>query len=703
MPKSEVTSNGLKRALKKKGYKPASSIAEYIWNGFDAEATCIEIKGSYIDVIGGIISFSITDNGTGIVDSNSFGPLFESEKNKLVASKSRPKRHGDSNRGNSLGRLTFFTFARQADWHTVYEDQNNVKYKYEIHIDSSSLVKWIPSKLEETDESSGTSVVFSDISENFTDVNEKEITDYLKYEFAWYLEQRPNSYKVIINGEPLNYTGTILEKTEETRKIGEYEFNFKLILWNRKLNDEYSRYYFLNSKGYEAHSITTTLNNKGDGFFHSLYIMSDFFDEFNPDINDLPQSDNQNIFASDERNKIYGRLIQLAEEYLFDRRTPFIEAAAEKLINYYEGKKIFPEYGSSELDNFKKTNIYNMVKQIYQVEPKIFKSLTMDQSKIFIRFLDVILVSGQTEEIFKILKEVISLDAADLKQFAKTLISTRLTNVIKTIQLIEDRYKAINDLKRLVFNREEFNANEPQHIQKIIESHYWIFGEQYNLVAAEESSFQKVLEGYVDILRKANPDNKGIEETDNLTIDHPSRRKQMDIFMCRQNIDNKSVHHVVLELKHPRISLGKHELDQVKEYMEVILSKEQFNANNAVWDFYLIGNKFARSRSGDDSYIEREIISKSNSGEPSLAFSYKNYKIYVKTWSEIFNEFDIKYKFIQEKLDVERHRLIEEEDMNMRTADDVVEHAENLTSSRPGAVIQSKKQRAKSQKNRIAE
>jgi Histidine kinase-, DNA gyrase B-, and HSP90-like ATPase len=141
MPKSEVTSNGLKRDLKKKGYKPPSSIAEYIWNGFDAEATRVDVSGVNNE-LGGIVSFSITDNGDGILNPNSFNPLFESAKSKSNISKSGSKRHGTNNLGNSLGRLTFFTFAQEATWVTVYEDQSGIRYKYKIEVDSSSLVKW---------------------------------------------------------------------------------------------------------------------------------------------------------------------------------------------------------------------------------------------------------------------------------------------------------------------------------------------------------------------------------------------------------------------------------------------------------------------------------------------------------------------------------------------------------------------------------
>ena len=94
-----------------------------------------------------------------------------------------------------------------------------------------------------------------------------------------------------------------------------------------------------------------------------------------------------------------------------------------------------------------------------------------------------------------------------------------LSNITKTINLLKDRFAAIEDLKQLVFNS-ELKANEVDHIQKMIERHYWIFGEQYNLVTAAEPNFEEALRRYMHYLHKEYDDN-GIE--------HPDKLKQMKL------------------------------------------------------------------------------------------------------------------------------------------------------------------------------
>ena len=130
--------------------------------------------------------------------------------------------------------------------------------------------------------------------------------------------------------------------------------------------------------------------------------------------------------------------------------------------------------------------------------------------------------SGERDNLFKILDAVVELDSNDRKEFAKILETTRLKQVISTIKLISDRLLTLETLKKLVFNH-ELKANERDHLQKFIEKHYWIFGEEYRLVCAEEVKFEEALRKYVYILR-------GVTEKE--FIDHPDKYKEMDLFLA---------------------------------------------------------------------------------------------------------------------------------------------------------------------------
>ncbi len=263
-------------------------------------------------------------------------------------------------------------------------------------------------------------------------------------------------------------------------------------------------------------------------------------------------------------------------------------------------------------------------------------------------------------------------------QYLELKISS-LTNIIKTIKLIEDRFSAIAQLKELVFNK-DLHANEPNHVQKFVENHYWIFGEQYHLVTAAEPKFEEALRRYIYLLRG---------EVEDVSMNHPNKKREMDIFMVRQ-LHHDGMHtmnNVVAELKHPNIKLGDKQLAQVKNYLSVILSEDEFNGNNMFWEFYLVGNSYDST-----GYIEREIKNARQHGEKSLVYFVDNYKIYVKTWSEIFTDFELRHKFLLEKLEFEREKLI----LDRTNADEIIESVRLSSAKMPGQIVVS----AKSSKSR---
>ena len=384
-------------------------------------------------------------------------------------------------------------------------------------------------------------------------------------------------------------------------------------------------------------------------------------------------SNSENEQIDIERNVLHTKksdnfqaLMHDVNQMLFDKRRPFLKSHVSEVIDSLEISSAFPNFDEKDpLQNFRKSQVEDVVSCLYIAQPKIFSSsMNKEQRKTFIRLLDLIMESGEVNSLFKILEEILDMDSNDRKELAEILNYARLSNITKTIKLLNDRYRAIEDLKQLVFNN-ELKANEVVHIQKMIETHYWIFGEQYNLVTAAEPNFEEALRRYLYILHQEYQDKN---------IEHPDKLKQMDIFAIRQDVVSDTINNIVIELKHPNINLGEKQLSQIKKYMNVIMSVDEFNAPNMTWQFYLIGNGFS-----SDNYIKNEIDTNKVHGERSLVFKVNNYKIYVKTWSEVFAEFKIRYDFLLNKLSLDRDKL----QQNYKTADEVIEQQKNNTATMP--------------------
>ena len=152
MGKILISTEGINKILKK--YTEEKAICEYIWNGFDAEATNVRID-IFENNIHGTDKIEIRDDGIGINYerlNKKFAPFYQSEKYYDTKIR-KSKIHGK----NGIGRLTFSCFASDATWETTYEE-NDERFSYEIHINKNSLELYNESKKRKSVEETGTKI-----------------------------------------------------------------------------------------------------------------------------------------------------------------------------------------------------------------------------------------------------------------------------------------------------------------------------------------------------------------------------------------------------------------------------------------------------------------------------------------------------------------------------------------------------------------
>lgn len=182
----------------------------------------------------------------------------------------------------------------------------------------------------------------------------------------------------------------------------------------------------------------------------------------------------------------------------------------------------------------------------------------------------------------------------------------------------------IND-NQTVFGIENFKEN---HIQKIMEKNFWIFGEQYHLVTADKN-FEKALE-YEYVLY-------GKKSKEKYKIDNQDRLRRMDIFICaKKPLDvylesSKTEENIVLELKAPYVDIDRVIFRQIEDYMDLIKKQPQFNSTSREWKFYAISNRI-------DDFIKDKYKENENKGFPFLVKKVDNCKIFIMTWDDVFKK-----------------------------------------------------------------
>jgi hypothetical protein len=447
MEKIQITTPGIKKALKR--YEYPRAIAEYIWNGFDAKADTVEIKYE-TNELGGIEEIKIIDNGHGIQYEklgDKFKPFFESEKEiDPNAQRTTSEVHGK----NGVGRLTFFTFAARAEWQSVY-DLEGQRYTYTISVVNEGLNTYNSTNPTKTNKPTGTVVTFTGISFLVENNFSGDIFEYLMREFGWFLElNEPKSYQIKINNMKFDYSPLIGDSDRFIFSLDGLNFDVRYVQWNQSLNREYSRYYFIDSTNNERFKDTTTLNNKGDQFYHSIFVTSDFFDQFTFTKSDSGTEYQLALIGHVKAEKEFKQLVEQIDRYLRDKRKPFLKYYTTKLISDFEENGAFPDFGKNEWDQFRKAELENLISEMYQIEPKIFASMNVEQKKTFAHLLNLLMASEERNSLLDILEQIVQLDQAERDQLAQLLKKSSLSNIIRTIKLIEDRFSAIAELKELV-------------------------------------------------------------------------------------------------------------------------------------------------------------------------------------------------------------------------------------------------------------
>lgn len=615
--------------------KPEQALAEYIWNGFDADATKVEIntQQNELDVL---TSITVQDNGDGIDydEIESTLDLFLDSKKKRI---SKPTTRGKRGRG----RFTFVKFCEEAFWET-----SSGKNGFSFKIDSGYLHRYEPKKFKNDNlTQKGTKVSFSHIKEIDLKIFNNHFIPFLKNEFTWLLISNPK-LKLVINGTPLSLPKyeSILHKED----FGKEYFSLNSVIWNEKPNQEKSLIYFIDSTNSVVHKELSELNLKG--FYCSSYVSSDWFNGFTakPDLF---------LDGNSPESKVFSNILSLARNKLRQEYINFRNSAAESLIQQYIKEGVFPQMNGDNrvLHEFHRSQLISTVKIIYEAEPAVFsKQLNKSQKRILIKLLDRIVQSNRLSELFDVLDGVVSLSEDDMGRISGLLQRTSLENITKTVEHVRDRLDIIQNFKVLIKDHKKF-ALEVPHIQKCIESNLWLFGEKYHLLTSEEDKFDQALRSLLSFKSKST-------HYDKKPLTHPDKNREMDLFIAQKGFkvgddDKKYFHHVVIELKRPSIKLGDAELEQIKRYKNVISNESQFHDENSVWDFVLIGNEISSS-TVTAANLRSDLESNKIHGETGLVQKTGNYRIIVKTWKQILNEFELRYNEISNRLNLKELELV---------------------------------------------
>lgn len=641
------------------------AIAEYIWNSFDAKASSVDINFE-ANELGYISHFVISDNGDGInlaTIASTFGAFLDSQKQQSY------QRTSDVRGKKGKGRFSFINFCSKAIWKTQYKTEDDSVLQYEITISEGDKDHYETGNQKKiTSEFTGTDVFFHELKDfSANHFYTPLFSEYLAQEFGWFLYlNKEKGYSLSINGIAIDYEYLITESEVINETISGYDFEISYIRWEKNIGDKFY-YYYLKSDKFELGKELTSYNNNAIDFFHSLYVISNYFDNFAFEEKPHPRLDG----IKNQSDEVYKILKKKLLSLLKERERRFIkENAANKLLSDYDRNGILPTFKENKYDQERKRDLLNVIREIYCIQPKIFKGLKKEQQQTCVGFLNLLLDTDERENILSILSSIVAISSEERTQLAQTLRTTSLSRILRTIKMIKNRCAIVEQLKSLVFDLKKFTT-EREHIQRAIEENYWLFGEQFHLVSADET-FEKALSNYLYVL-------DGEEKKEQ--IDSPERNRRADIFMCRKHkiadafdFSNMLEENVVVELKRPTVTIGKNQFRQIEDYLDLIKGEERFNSQMRSWKFFVVSNKV-------DDFIKDQYKSFQDKNKRFLVHTKEQFEIYAMTWDDVFQLFEIKHRYLLDKLDFDKKTIEQEIKLysnNRIAANDIVNNVRKL-------------------------
>lgn len=621
------------------------AVCEYIWNGFEAGATQISVSLQGVPMQEAM-QLVVKDNGSGIPYKNlkeTFGAFLSSLKNTNgIRIKSQ------FNKGK--GRFSYLAFSSSAEWKTVYEDEGQLKF-YSIQTNSADKSRFETSQpvIATEDSSTGTVVRFPLLDSKTADqVSYLSMKKKLMEEFAWYLHlNKAKNYSLVYMGIPLDvseYINTDLSE-ESTEKLGKYEFDINVIVWNSNVSNS-SKIYYLTQSGEIVAVENTSFNKNKVGFYHAVFVSSDFFrvGMF------FPQEDAGEQIAIEDQDQTDPRpylrdLKRMIASVVSNVLKSFLTCQADYRLAEMERKGNYPVFSKDEYGKLRKKDFETVTRELYCVEPHIFYHLNDTQERSLLGFLNLLLSSDERENVLQIIEQIVCLTSEQRQNFAAILRRSKLQCIIDAVSIIERRIAVIEELRKIVFESQKF-ANERDHIQKIIEQHFWLFGEQYHMLTSDKNLSTSLRE-YEKITDCSSSDTDCSMTTE-------AARQRADIFLYTHQVcEDSTSEMLIVELKAPHVKLSLDVFNQIVRYANTVRKEPRFTSNNRIWKFFAVCAEV-----DDDVKVKYENFKQY--GQKGLADVIGNFELYALSWDDVFQSFEARHSFMLEKLKLDYSQVTEE-------------------------------------------
>lgn len=604
---------------------PVQAVAELVWNGLDADAENIDVRLEANEL--GATTLVVRDDGTGMPYEDppaSFTRLGGSWKKTLRHTRGKGRIvHGREGRG----RFKVFAIGRCAEWRVRYQSELGDLREYNITALRDRIEEVQFSSEQVVDSTyTGVEATISELHKEYHALNATNMVRDFNEIFALYL----NNYRdvsITYDGHqiaPQSQIVTTHSENLEAILIGnrKHDVTLEIVEWSCKSK---RALYLCTEQGFPLMKIPASVRVGNYNF--SAYLKSSF-------IESLEQSQQLQLAKMDP---ILGDRIEVSQGLIksyFRKRSAEV---ARSVVDGWKAEEIYPFKGepTSDLEDVER-KVFDIVAVTASDFLPEFESGSKARKAFDLRMLRTA-IERNSGDLQLILNEVLDLPINKQKELASLLKETSLSSIINAVKTVTHRLKFLAGLEEILFGKEtKSRLKERSQLHKILEDNIWIFGEEYMLSASDES-LTTVLRKHQNLL--------GDTAVIDRPVEHPLKKSGIvDLMLSRtlRRHRTRDLQHLVIELKRPKIKIGRDQITQIEDYAFAIVQDERLRSGNPIWEFWLVSDDI-------DDRAESRILE----GEQAQGTIHRrgNCVIKVKRWAQVLEDNKARLQFFQEKLE----------------------------------------------------
>jgi hypothetical protein len=599
----------------------ARAIGELVANGFDANASVVDITFAQNDLFA-ITSLSVSDNGSGIT------PDVLKRRFCLVGVQPDEREDRSAFGKFGVGRLAVYRVGSLSAWRTVSatKDNEKVECSFSLNADDRAALR-IREKLVDAGTPTGTSItIFNLLDHGKETPTPARISAEMTSQFCSFLLGN-SSKQITVNGDAIDVGSLVARRSEEIiQRSNTIRGRVKVehVLLKRSVDESrFPQQVLFTSKG------RTVLGVQPDISLLSNYLAlveSRYFET-------IVSANRESLIQMDGgfaliRDAVVDRVRSFTDKYRRDERRRFIESARREDFYPYRHHR---EASAPDPVASVQQAVYDVLLEKLNEAVNIEGMTKRQRAAIFL----LLRRAFENENFLTVIEEVASLSDEDIEKFRQLLERTTLDSIIRMSAEVTNRLNFLRVLHELVYGDFAKHLKERKHLHRILEPQGWLFGPQFHL-ATSDQSFREVIRKHREEAGLGASSDGAIRAVAGVA-DIP------DLFLAasRDYPNDPKNHHLLVELKAPKVRIGDTEIAQIRRYGKTIRGSAEFDKLSTRFDIFLVSSEI-RPDSEDERHKDNLPI--------GCIDSWENMKLWVFSWADVIARAQEEMRLVKQHL-----------------------------------------------------